>query len=354
MIDHAIVKKMAECFLLLACGMDAVAAANEPQQVDGFYVANWNLENLFDTQDDPENPFDNEFLPQNKKYKYSKKRLQKKLTNLARVIQDMNGGRGPDILGFEEVEHEALIQRLVTNIPDMPYGIAYAESSDRRGIDVGLIYNKHLFELLDVQLYPVKLGKNRHTRDILHARLRDARDNELHVFVNHWPSRSGGVMKSRFNRYQAAEALLRAVDQVFERDGGAHVIVLGDFNDMPSDRSLRKVLQVKPYPSVASDCQPNALYNLATAITGEPPGSYFHAWRGNKEWKLYDQIIISGSLVNGGPIRFDGAFTVIAPDYMRYKGGKNKGAPLPTYGKHSRYLGGYSDHFPVGARFIYK
>jgi len=355
MTRHTLRKTFVSIVLVMIfCRIDVAEAGEaEARLPSSFYVANWNLENLFDTDDDPDNPFDNEFLPHSNKTKWNNEKLAKKLSNQARVIQDMNNGNGPDIMGFEEVEHEALIKSLLMNLNGHSYGIAYAESSDRRGIDTGLIYNRDMFSIVDVQKHTVDLGEIPPTRDILQVLLQGTRGETFHIFVNHWPSRSGGVLKSSPRRYKAAEVLAQAIDEILKKGSNTHIIVLGDFNDTPSDRSLREVLQAQPYPS-GSHCEMTTLYNISAGTSGNPDGTFLHNWNGNREWRHYDQIIASGSLVDGEIIECDGPLDIIAPEYMRYPNGSSKGAPFPTYGKRSRYLGGYSDHFPVGVTFNYK
>lgn len=328
-------------------------AANSAKQrsTDQFYVASWNLENLFDTDDDPANPFDDEFLPDHPDTQWNNDKLAQKLRNQARVIQDMNKGHGPDILGFQEVEHSNVIEHLVALLPAKSYGIAYAESSDRRGIDTGLIYNDERFSLIDQRLHYVELGENQTTRDVCHATLHDEYGNAYHVFVNHWPSRRGGE-KSVPRRAKAAHTLSAAIEEVLEHDHTALILVLGDFNDSPDDRSVSKELQAQPY-IVQDTYQPHTLYNL-TAATGDPKGSFCHTWQDDNSWHIFDQIIASGSLVKGENVDYTGVFDIIAPEYMRHQSGSCAGAPFQTYGKNFTYLGGYSDHFPVGAAFTYR
>ena len=328
-------------------------AGNAPGQAPGFYVANWNVENLFDTVDDPVNEYDDEFLPNSPITRWTPERLETKLVHLARVISGMNRGQGPDILGIEEVEHEGLIRQLLQKISVKSYGIAYAESPDPRGIDTALIYNRALFSLVESQAYEVPLRWNGTTRDILHAELQDRQGQTYHVLVNHWPSRGGGTQESDPNRFAAARILSQAVGRIFRSEPAARIIVLGDFNDEPSSRSIRVVLNVSPYPSRAGYATTN-LYNLSSRQSAKGLGTYFHSFRGDGEWRMFDQIIVSGSLLNNARIEYDVDPMVIdRPGYMVEAKGESKGAPLPTYVDRDQYRGGFSDHLPVGVRFLY-
>ena len=334
------------------------AAATGPEKSPSptsFYVANWNVENLYDTVDDPDNYGDDEFLPNNPTTRWNQVRYETKLDNLAKVISGMNKGNGPDILGIEEVENEDVIRDLVEKLADKTYGIVHVDSPDPRGIDTALIFNRAHFSLLETHAYKVSLQWNHTTRDILHAVLEDHAAQKLHVFVNHWPSRGGGTELSEPNRFEAARVLALATDRLFQREPAARVVILGDFNDEPSSRSIRTVLDVVPYPSRTGTYVATNLYNLASPKSDKGQGSFSHSFDGETEWRMYDQIIVSGALLQSTDIEEDQDFFWInKPKYMVEEHGEDKGAPVPTYENQEDYQGGYSDHFPVGARFIYR
>ena len=320
----------------------------------GFYVANWNVENLYDTVNDPDNPSDDEFLPNNPTTQWTRVRYETKLDNLAQVINGMNKGQGPDILGIEEVENEDVIRDLVEKLTGKKYGIVHVDSPDPRGIDTALIFNRAHFSLLESHAYKVSLKWNHTTRDILHAVLEDHAGQQLHVFVNHWPSRGGGVALSEPNRFEAARVLALATDRLFQRDPAARVVLLGDFNDEPSNRSIRDVLDVAPYPSPSGTYVATNLYNLSAAKSAKGQGSFSHSFDGETEWRMYDQIMVSGALLQSARIEQDqDFFRIDKPGYMIEKQGEDKGSPVPTFENQEDYHGGYSDHFPVGAYFNY-
>ena len=332
--------------IALACPPLAFA-----ENTSGFYIANWNVENLYDTVDDPDNPFDDEFLPNNPTTRWTRVRYETKLNNLAQVISGMNNGNGPDILGIEEVENDDVVRDLVEKLKTAPYGIVHVDSPDPRGIDTAMLFNRNRFSLLEFHANKVSLQGDRTTRDILHAVFDDRDGERIHVFVNHWPSRGGGVEVSEPNRFAAARILSKAIARVFQREPQAHIVVLGDFNDEPTSQSIRVVLNVAPYPS-RSGYVPTRLYNLASQTSAKGWGSFFRAFEGNIEWRMYDQIIVSGALLQNARMEQD-LFWVDKPEYMQEKSGREKGAPVPTFENQEDYHGGYSDHFPVGARFTY-
>lgn len=307
------------------------------------YAANWNLENLFDTKDDPVKD-DAEFLP-SAKQEWTQERLEKKCENLARVIRSMNDWRGPDILGVEEVENREILDFFVSNfLKEKFYKIAYAESPDNRGIDVALVYNADLFSFLSLSADTVILPDKYPTRLILTVNLLTRNNDTLHIIVNHWPSRRGGESESEQNRLAAAEIAKRAAERHLESNQNANILLLGDFNDEPTNASIEKVLGAKLLEcnSVTGNSAP-FFYNLAYQKTVNGEGSYLY----REDWNMLDQIIISNGLADNYTC---GSFQVYKPEFMVTRSGKFKGAAFPTYGS-GRYLGGYSDHFPVTAQF---
>jgi endonuclease/exonuclease/phosphatase family metal-dependent hydrolase len=334
-----------------------IQAADSPAAASpsSFYVANWNVENLFDTVDDPDNYGDDEFLPNNPTTRWTRVRYETKLDNLAQVIHGMNKGKGPDILGVEEVENEDVIRDLVDRLEGKKYGIVHVDSPDPRGIDTALIFNRAHFSLLETHAYKVSLKWHHTTRDILHVVLEDHADQKLHVFVNHWPSRGGGVELSEPNRFEAARVLALATDRLFQRDPAARVVALGDFNDEPTSRSIRDVLDVEPYPSRTGTYVATNLYNLSAPKSDKGMGTHAYASEGDILWRMYDQIMVSGALLQSSDIEQDpDSFWIDKPKYMVEDKGWDKGSPVPTFEHQEDYQGGYSDHFPVGARFIYR
>jgi endonuclease/exonuclease/phosphatase family metal-dependent hydrolase len=322
-----------------------------PQHKDTIAIASWNLENLFDTVNDV-NKNDEEFTPSSRK-EWTVDRLNTKLYNLSRVIRSMNNYKGPDILGVCEVEHQSLLDSLIVKFfHDKNYKVAYKESPDGRGIDNGLIYNADLFSLLSVKGYTIKLDDGYPTRLVLNVNLLTRDNDTLHVYVNHWPSRRGGQEKSEKNRVRAAETLKHDVENNFNQNSKSKIIILGDFNDEPNNNSILKELNAVPFYCDNTNYVETykELYNLAYPSFAEGLGSYKY----RDDWNMLDQVIISGTLIDSKNIHYVcNSFEVYKPSIMITRSGKYKGAPFPTYGG-SRYLGGYSDHYPVVTKFVIK
>jgi exonuclease III len=314
-----------------------------------FYVASWNVENLFDTIDDPDKN-DDWFLPDSE-IEWTERKLTKKLANLAKVIDYMNNGEGPDILGVQEVENEALLRDIVDNyLKRSNYEIAYSESPDARGIDNGLIYNSSKFGLKSINPLTIKFDEPKSSRDILYVQLVDIRSREIiNIFVNHWPSRREGLKETEKFRIRAAKTLFEKVEQLRNDDPSSKIIILGDFNDLPSNISLTETLGASSFVCNEENID-SFLFNLSSKLFMEGKGSYKY----RDHWNMLDQIIVSTSLVDKKGLDFDcDSFEIIMPTFIVEKTGKYAGTPLPTFGGR-KYLGGFSDHFPVGARFIIK
>ena len=320
-------------------------------QKDSLFIAFWNLENLFDTVDDPL-VNDEEFLPDGDK-QWTEDRLDKKMYNLSRIIRMMNNGKGPDIMGFCEVENQQALDIMVNKyLSDCNYSIAYIESPDNRGIDNGLIFKDDKYELLNLQADTVHLDDDWPTRLIFGVNLLTDSDEQITVFVNHWPSRGGGQIESESKRIAAAKTLRNAVDRIFSINNKANIFIIGDFNDDPVNESVISGLNAHPIicDSLPTDFEMNSdaeLFNLSYQAFEDGEGSFKY----RDTWNMLDQVIVSGSIIVGDDIRYIcNSFEVYKPQFIVTQSGQYQGAPFPTYGG-KKYLGGYSDHFPVIAKF---
>ena len=314
---------------------------------DSFYVANWNVENLYDVINDPLKD-DEEFLPESSK-QWNDARYEDKLNNLTKVINYMNNGCGPDILAMEEVENINVVKRLLYKMRDRDYIVAHRDSPDARGIDVALMYDRNVFDIANVEKLHVELPNASPTRDILYVVLIYKKNNEkVHLYVNHWPSRRGGEEKSNINRIAAAKVLKNHLAKLNKSAPNSNIIILGDFNDEPNNESIESVLGAKDFN--CSKPGRNNLLNLTYKKYKGGEGSYLYGGK----FDMLDQIIISSSFIDGRKLEYEcDSFTVVKPQFMIMKEGNRKGGALPTYGG-TQYLGGFSDHFPVGAKFILK
>jgi predicted extracellular nuclease len=303
----------------------------------GFY----NLENLFDTKDDPAK-LDDDFTPEGFK-KWNEKRYAKKLKKLGKVISkigEKETGEPPALLAVAEIENATVLEDLINvkSLKHHDYGVVHFDSPDERGIDVGLIYRKECFTVSKAATKTVWLetdtGERDYTRDILQV-TGNLMGTEVHLLVNHWPSRRKGANETSHKRIAAAQENRKIIEAIRQEDEDARILVLGDFNDGPYDESVKDHLVQKD------------LYNPMVFLNTRYEGSLNH----NFEWYLFDQIILSANFMRIHQNNFKYLYSNIYNEkYLTEFRGKFKGNPFRTYaGK--RYLGGYSDHFPVYITF---
>lgn len=298
-------------------------------------IAFYNVENLFDTIDDPLKK-DDEFLPGTEK-NWSSERYTDKLDRISEVLAGINSESLPSIVGLCEVENIGVLEDLVKHprLAKAKYVPILIEGKDQRGIDVAMLVAKKAFKVISTSSYHVDLGEeNRPTRDILHVRGKVKKGPTLNIFINHWPSRYGGAEKSEPKRLAAAEVLKAKTDSIASLYPDEGIICMGDFNDYPENKSLSEVL--------VSDG--STLTNLMDGLKDSKRGSY--NYRGN--WGFLDQIIVSNNLLNSElPLIVKSSTAPFYTDSMLYvhpEYGDTK--PSRTYGG-SNYYGGYSDHLPV-------
>lgn len=300
-------------------------------------LAFYNLENLFDTLNDPMTA-DDEFTPKGSKA-WSSSRYHAKLQRIAEVISADWALDYPDILGLCEVENRTVLNDLNGLLAGQSvYAVLHRDSPDERGIDVAMLYNKEKFRLMDSGFIRVQMNSrpDDRTRDILYASLfcETSRDT-LHVFVCHFPSRRGGVENSLMNRTDAASQCVRFMKNNLNILKG-NIIIMGDMNDNPADNSM-KVIQGIIHPAGEP-----AFHNLFIKHEQEGKGSC--KYRGN--WFMFDQILISASLLDGNlPDVVQGSAEITNHEKLFQKG-KYKGLPFRNFAGN-KWLNGYSDHLPV-------
>ena len=328
-------------YLFLGCTAALMAACAPAQKDQEFRVLEYNVENLFDCQDDTLKN-DEEFLPESPR-SWTPKRFHDKLNKISKVVLAASGEQVPDLVGLCEVENEYCVQQLVGNSPlkDAAYEYAMTNSPDQRGIDVVLLYQPATFRHLGTQTIRIASEEieRRPTRDILHVTGRVVTGDTLDVFVCHMPSRSGGEAKSEPYRLFTAGYLRHAADSVMEVRQRPNVIIMGDFNDYPTNRSITDVVgAVKPGKQV----EKTRLYNL---MNGKEGGTY----RYKGEWGTLDQMIVNGYLLDGNErisVSYEDAEILTYPFLLEEDDRYGGDVPSRTYwGK--KYHGGYSDHLPV-------
>lgn len=311
----------------------------------GFY----NLENLFDTLD-TDLVRDTEFTPSGRNL-WNSEKYEEKIANMAYVISQIGIEKSPtglSIIGVCEIENKQVLEDLVAHplLESRNYKIVHHDSPDERGIDVALLYQANHFELSNVNTYYVQMfnpnGEQNFTRDML--LVSGALDQEeFHIMVNHWPSRSGGEQRSAPFRALASSVCRQAYDSLYQINPEAKVLVMGDLNDNPNNESLTTHLLAV---GNAKKAKKDILFNPMMDMFKKGLGS--NAYRDT--WSLFDQIILSAPLLKnkGGGYYYHKA-SIYNPPYLRRASGQYKGYPKRTYAG-GQYLGGYSDHFPV---FVY-
>lgn len=319
----------------------------KPFLSDTLVVAFWNLENLFDTLNDPQKN-DEDFLPEGKQ-KWNSEKYITKLSKLASVIRLMNNGMGPDVLGVCEIENELVLKDLSGKyLSELDYEIVHIEGPDERSIDVALFIKKNKIKYLSKSGHPVALQSGSPTRLVLEINVLIADQFPVTFFVNHWPSRRGGSDESERNRIRAASVLKSRIDTLVAADESARIIIMGDFNDEPQNVSLEQILGAKNFECFDNRTGNNVLNNLSYNLKLAGHGSY----KFRDQWNMLDQIIISRGLLQGNLSYICNSFEVFKPEMMVIQSGQYQGAPDRTFAGE-RYLGGFSDHFPVIAKFIY-
>ena len=310
-----------------------------------FRVMFYNVENLFDTTDNPLKD-DDDFLPDGF-MRWTPWKYWEKLRNITRVITAVGEMNPPALVGLCEVENDSVLFDLTRRSPlrAQEYEYLITDSPDERGINVALLYQRHQFKLLEWYEYRINLERSgsRPTRNILHAVGELVNGDTIDVLVCHFPSRSGGQRETEPARVQSANMLRGKADSLLSVRAHPHCIIMGDFNDPPRSKSLSRVLNaLKPDPPFRD----NELYNLffGHSRTGET-GTYKYQGR----WEVIDQIIVNGSLLREGNSLHikDFEARIFHPDFLledddRYYGRK----PFRT-SSGPRYLGGFSDHLPI-------
>jgi predicted extracellular nuclease len=319
-------------------------SAQEDVKVRLACIAFYNLENLFDTINDP-NVNDEEFLPDGT-YQWTSERYLEKLQNLSLVIDKIGNkynNQRPAVLGICEIENISVVKDLINTelLKPFNYGIVHYDSPDRRGVDVGLIYQKSRFTVLSSASYTLKIeGRDDfYTRDqLLVTGILDG--DTMSFIVNHWPSRRGGQKASAPLRNAAADLNRFIVDSILNVNPNAKIVVMGDLNDDPDDVSVLKHLRAK---GKRDKLQPGELYNTMWDHFKNGVGSL--AYRG--QWNLFDMIIISQGLLNTNKETYELFSAHIFNDnFLISQEGRYAGYPYRTYSGGS-YIGGYSDHLPT-------
>lgn len=346
-------KKLA---LLVLCALMSVGmyAAKKDKKADSkqSYAVNciafYNLENLFDTIHD-EGKNDYEYLPDGGMH-WTGLKYRHKVKNMAYALAQLGTDvtpRGAACIGVAEVENIGCLEDVAAEMKakyDRNYIPILLEGPDRRGVDVGFFYNPDLFTPVSIRGHELKA----HYADggVVKSRLQllvsgYLEGEKIHIIVNHWPSRYGGELSSRPTRDTAAMLCREICDSIYLKEPAAKIIIMGDLNDDPNNHSCAEVLDAK---RERKDVPKQGLYNtMWKNFFDKGNGSLAY----NGSWNLFDQIIISESLLNADRKKWSyWKAQIFNKPFLTVQEGKDKGTPLRTH-KANVWLDGYGDHYPT-------
>ena len=324
----------------LLCGFAGISV---PEDGD-FVLVSYNVENLFDTLDNPDTA-DDEFTPEGER-RWDSYRYHVKIKHLWKALAATTLTEFPDVIAFYEVENRAVVSDLITKTPlwRAHYQIFHRESLDRRGIDVAIAYRPETFQPVDTAAFRITFDgadSTYHTRDIMYLKgVAKVSGDTIHIFANHWPSRYGGYAVTEELRCRAASVLRLRVDSIFASNPRAKVLCIGDFNDNPDNMSVNEFLKAR---TDLGNIEPGNLYNVSHSLWRER-GLWSYWYQGNGDF--LDQVIASGDLLGGKGLHFtvDDA-SPLADKFLL----NEDGTIFRTY-LGPKYMGGYSDHLPVVVR----
>lgn len=308
-----------------------------------FTIAFYNVENLFDTINDP-NTHDDDFTKEGR-LRWDKNKFDKKIRNLGAIIKNIGSDQTeqpPIIIGLAEIENAIVLEALVTSkaLKQYNYGYVHFDSKDERGIDTALLYRKDYFQIASKKAHPVEFieddGEKDFTRDILQVSGHIS-GQKVHLLVNHWPSRRAGAELTEPSRLKVSKINQQIISEIRNKNNDAKIVIMGDFNDDPLSKSVQELVSEN-------------LYNPMELLLTRDKGSLTH--KGN--WNLFDQILVSQNFIQqyGNDFRFDTAEIFNLKSVQVFEG-PYKGHPFRTYAG-PKYLGGISDHFPVFLTFTIK
>lgn len=336
---------MKKLILLLVLSA-SISFAQQP-----YKVLFYNVENFFDTIDDPE-VLDDEFTPKGSKA-WNDTKYQKKLNNIERVLFDIAAidKDYPVVMGFAEVENRNVLEDIVATRKLAPanYRIVHFDSPERRGVDVAFIYRPDVFKIEGEKAIRTVIPSlpNFLTRDIL-TMWGHIEDEPFFFMVAHWPSRTGGKEESEFKRMDVARQMRSIADSVLNVNPATKIVMMGDLNDDPTDKSVAECFGAK---FKLKDLKSGEFYNPFADMLKAGYGSLAYG----DAWNIFDQIIVSENLATGSTgklklqrnnsgSKFYG--NIFKQHYMVQKEGQYKGYPLRTF-VGDNFQNGFSDHFPV-------
>lgn len=308
----------------------------------GFY----NVENFFDPFVDSTREY-NEFT-ENGEQRWNYFRYKKKRTNTYKTIMALGEGKALSLIGLCEIENDFVLQDLIYSTPLKQFNYKFINypSPDRRGIDVGIIYQPDQLRLINSEPIPLKDPENPRfrSRDMLYASFLVDDKDTIHVYINHWPSRWGGEVATKPLRMLAAKRLRRHLDSIRENiNPNANFILMGDFNDTPDEISLTEGLRALPYDQIKEET------DLINLFTPNPDLGYSGTLKYQYNWQIFDMLIVSQSLYNAQKgVRYKpGSAQIFHAPFLFIEDERYMGDKLFRTYIGPKYQGGFSDHLPI-------
>ena len=339
---------MKRSFLFAICFISSTFLIGQSDSKKNFLVntiAFYNVENLFDTINDPKT-WDDDRTPKGRD-RWTSTIYEKKLKNIAKVIAEIGfdlTNQAPSVIGLCEIENRRVLEDLIKteSLIKENYKIIHYDSPDERGIDVAMLFKQNRFIVSSSKTYPLYLkrkdGSRDYTRDhLLVSGFLDK--NPIHFIINHWPSRSGGQMRSEPSRILAGKLNKKIIDSILQSNPKANIISMGDFNDNPNDKSIKPILNTIFKKSKIKEGQ---LFNPMEELYRKGYGSY----RYRDKWDMIDQFLLSKNLVDNKNGLFFLKASVFNKKYLINPSGKYEGYPFKSFAG-GKFLNGYSDHFPI-------
>jgi predicted extracellular nuclease len=312
-------------------------------------IAFWNVENLFDRENDPNRPPELQSKLAGELQGWTTDIRDQKIKNLANIINQMFNRQGPDLLGVCEVENEEIVQRLASqiNIPGRNYGVVAHSSADARGIDVSFIFDQNTLQAANPSHHVVI--KRTATRDLFWCTFTvPATNRYFAVIANHWPSRSAGQYDSEPFRMLSGETLSFVLSELLANDPNLPILAMGDFNDEPFNRSMQDYLLGTRDPGRVKSSSLVRLLNLMWPLMqGDDSGTFLFS----STWNMLDQFLVSKEFIKiASKVKVvDGSIAIFKPQEMKGPAGAAK-----KYGRPSKPASfnqtGFSDHYPIVMR----
>ena len=308
-------------------------------------IAWWNVENLFDLENSTQRAdwLRSRLAPELRGW--SEQVLNQKVVQLAAVIMAMNQGAGPDILGICEVENRPVLERLVAALAPLGrnYAIRHHDSNDGRGIDIAFIVDADRYEV-DERIFTYEVLKRSATRDMVQIGLRTSKGTDLIIIGHHWPARSAGQYESEPFRMMCGETLSYWLTRIMEIKGPrCPVVVMGDFNDEPFNRSLTEYAMATKSRTKVNRGRLPYLYDMSADLLPGGTGTYVF---GNEQLLIDQMLVTKGISLTTGP--FDLGRSTLEVFKMNGMTSGLYNTPV-RFGRPSAGLNaaGFSDHLPL-------